>query len=104
MASTEETGAPRCDKHKVRMVKVRISYPDIKVERSAFQCVELDCTRYFTDVRGYIDVVDGSVLAEKFQQRCPKCNGPMYFSETEQDIEIWRCPLSQCGHEQRMVA
>ncbi|HLM81151.1 MAG TPA: hypothetical protein VK302_11015 [Terriglobales bacterium] len=99
----EEAGEARCDKHKTRMVKVRVKFTDIATEETALRCCEPDCTRYFTDGLGYLDVLDGRRLAEKFQQRCPKCKTPMYLSETEQETEIWRCTTPKCEHEQRIV-
>ena len=86
------------------MTKIRVSFPDIRLEGPAFQCAKPNCTRHFFDGRGYFDVINGSVLDEKFQQRCPNCKTPMYFSEVEQEAEIWRCPnVPLCGREQRMV-
>lgn len=102
--TANEVVAVRCDKDRTVMVKVRVSYSDSQFEGPAFKCADPDCMRYFSDGRGYFDVIDGQVLAEKFQQRCPMCRGPMYLRETEQDVEIWRCPTPSCGHEQRMVA
>ena len=99
----EETGVARCDKHKTRMVKVRVEFTDTEFEGPAFRCSEPDCTRYFFDGRGYFDVVDGRVLAENFQQRCPKCNSPMYLREVQREAEIWRCLTPKCEHEQRIV-
>lgn len=101
---TADSVGPRCDKDRTLMTKVRVRFPETAFEGPAFQCIEPGCTRYFMDGRGYFDSIVGSVLAEKFQQRCPKCNGSMYLREAEQEVEIWRCPLPQCGHEQRMVA
>jgi len=103
MATTDDEGAIRCDKHHTHMVKVRVRYLDSELEGPAFQCTKPDCTRYFTE-RGYFDVIDNQVLAEKFQQRCPRCNIPMYLREAEKGIEIWHCQAPECGHEQRIAA
>ena len=101
----DEAVTVRCDKDKTVMEKVRVSYPDTGLEGPAFKCTEPDCTRFFTDGRGYIDVIDGAVLAEKFQQRCLTCKTPMFLSKVEQGEEIWRCPnTSVCGREQRMAS
>ncbi len=94
----------RCDQHRTNMITVRLRYADIALETDGYRCAEPGCTRHYTDGRGYFDVIDNRVLAEKFQQRCPKCGNPMYFSEAEERGEIWRCPFSRCAHEQRMVS
>jgi hypothetical protein len=86
------------------MVEVTLRYDETQFEKSGFQCAEPGCTRRYTSGRGYFDVINGSVLAEKFQQSCPKCKTPMYLSEVEQDGEIWRCPNPPiCVFEQKMV-
>ncbi len=103
MPEVQQIGAARCDQHRTRMTTVRLRYPDIQFETDGFRCAEPGCTRHYTDGRGYFDVMDGRPLSEKFQQFCPKCKRPMYLSETEGEVEIWRCPIQQCGHEQRMV-
>jgi hypothetical protein len=92
---TDETVPVRCDKDRTRMTKTRVSYSDIGFEGPAFQCAEPGCTRYFTDGRGYFDVVNGSVSG-KFQRLCPNCKTPRFLSEVEQGEEIWRCPNTAC--------
>jgi|HubBroStandDraft_4_1064222.scaffolds.fasta_scaffold62262_2 hypothetical protein len=100
---TDDLMPPRCDKHHSRMVKVRVKFTDIQLEAPAFQCAEINCTRFFMDGRGYFDSINGSVLDEKYQQRCPICKTPMYLAEFDSETEVWRCPLSGCGQQQRMV-
>jgi hypothetical protein len=87
------------------MTEVRVKFPNIEFESPAFRCYEADCTRYFTNGRGYFDTThDGSVLAEKYQQLCPSCKTPMYLESIVAEAELWRCPLDACGQQQRMVS
>lgn len=102
--NTRQRNAARCDQHRIRMVGVRLRYPDVPFETDGFKCAELGCTRHYTSGRGYFDVIEGRPLDDKFQQGCPNCKAPMFLSEVEQDVEIWRCPNTPiCGLEQRMV-
>lgn len=94
----------RCDLHRSLMTAVRLRVPDLQMNTHGFRCAEVGCTRHYTDVRGYFDVIEGRVLNDKFQQRCPKCGRPMYLSRAQEQEEFWRCPVPQCGHEQRRVA
>jgi hypothetical protein len=104
MEATDSTTAVRCDTHRSVMTKERIRFTDSQYEGPAFVCKEPDCTRYYMDDRGYFDVYQGRVLAEKFQQRCPKCASPMYLSGAEQEVEIWSCPTHECGQHQRLAS
>ena len=93
----------RCDQHLSRMVKTRLRLAGIQFETDGFRCAEPACTRHYTEAHGYFDVLDGSVLIDKFQQRCPKCETAMYLMEREAEVEVWLCPAPQCGHVQRMI-
>jgi hypothetical protein len=95
---------PRCDKHHSVMTKVRVKFTDIQLEAPAFQCGEAGCTRFFMDGRGYFDSIDGRVLDEKYQQRCPRCQTPMYLARCESEAEVWQCPVDGCGQQQRMAS
>ena len=48
------------------MIMVRVRYADIALETDGYRCAEPGCTRHYTDGRGYFDVIDDRVLAEKF--------------------------------------
>ena len=85
------------------MTEARVKFPDIQLESPAFHCGEAGCTRFFMGGRGYFDSIDGSVLGEKYQQRCPSCETPMYLESIDAEAELWRCPLDACGQQQRMV-
>jgi hypothetical protein len=100
----DERPIPRCDNHHSHMAETRVRFTDIQLETPAFQCAELGCTRLFTSGRGYFDFIQGRILKEKYQQRCGRCNSPMYLANIESKTEIWRCPVRGCGLEQRMAS
>jgi hypothetical protein len=94
-----------CDQHRAPMSEIiMIRFTDIEVEGPAFKCEKPGCTRHFMRDCGYFDAIDGRVLGEKFQQRCPMCSSPMYLYGANTNVETWRCATVGCGQEQRLAS
>src|SRR6476660_6805066 len=92
-----------CDKHPASLVVTRVQYNGMELE--SFRCIQPGCTRHYNSAVGYFDVVRGRPLHDKFQQECPNCGTPMFRATLGINTEeTWRCPLSQCQHEQRILA